>query len=262
MSTILDRILEVKKEEVRQMYEQGFGYDQHVSQRPIASYSFVDAILHPKRSSALIAEVKKASPSKGLIRESFDPIEIALQYQLAGADCLSVLTDKQFFMGDDHYMAAIKEQVSLPVLRKDFIIDTIQIGQSVALGADAILLIAKALPIELLVQLYKEADAVGLDILIEVANQQELEEVLARITPKIIGINNRDLATFVTSIDVTKSLLPFIPNEVVVISESGIHLSEMVKELEQLGVRGFLIGEHFMRQTNIGQAIKALYAHT
>ncbi|WP_025026769.1 indole-3-glycerol phosphate synthase TrpC [Caldalkalibacillus mannanilyticus] len=256
---MLNKIIEVKKTEVEQLYQSGYEYNLSVSERTIPSFSFVKALQNPKRSSALIAEVKKASPSKGVIREDFQPVQIADEYERGGADCLSVLTDRSFFQGHESYIQAIKERVSLPILRKDFIIDPIQVYQSVELGADAILLIAKALPTDKLVELYELAAKVGLDVLIEVANREEVENVLAHVTPSIIGINNRDLSTFTTSTEVTKSLLTSIPEEVLVISESGIHSAETVRDLERHGVRGFLIGEHFMRQEKIKEAVEALY---
>jgi indole-3-glycerol phosphate synthase len=256
---MLKKIIDVKQEEVNQLYAAGYDYSLHVTKRSIPSYPFVKALQKPKRSSALIAEVKKASPSKGIIREDFNPVQIAKEYETAGADCLSVLTDREFFQGHESFIAMIKEQVSLPILRKDFIIDPIQIRQSVELGADAILLIAKALPIKKLVELYKEAEGIGLDILIEVASKEELEEIFSNLSPKLIGINNRDLRTFTTSIDMTKQLMPLIPDDVLVISESGINSSEMVKDLEDHRVGGFLIGEHFMRQENIQKAVEQLY---
>jgi len=258
---MLDRILDVKKEEVQKLHAANYSFKYQVQEREIPSYPFVQALQNPHRSSALIAEVKKASPSKGIIREDFDPVGIAQEYEQGGADCLSVLTDKQFFQGDERYIKAIKEKVSLPILRKDFIIDPIQIEQSVELGADAILLIAKALPVKQLVELYHQAESVGLDVLIEVAHLKELEEVLGHLNPKIIGINNRDLSTFTTSVDVTKELLKYIPEEILVISESGINSSTTVQDLEQHGVSGFLIGEHFMRQQKIKEAVEQLYVH-
>lgn len=260
MYDVLKKILDVKQSEVEQLYASGYAYSLTVKERSIPSYSFIQAIQNPKRGSALIAEVKKASPSKGVIRPDFHPVEIAKAYEEAGADSLSVLTDKSFFQGDSSYIAQIKEQVKIPILRKDFIIDSIQVKQSVALGADAILLIAKALPINQLAELYHEAEELGLDILIEVANQKELEEIFSKLAPLLIGINNRDLRTFQTSTDITKQLLRYIPKEVLVISESGIDSSDMIQDLAQHGVSGFLIGEYFMRQEDIGEAVKQLYA--
>jgi indole-3-glycerol phosphate synthase len=257
---MLNKILAMKQEEVSKLYASGYNYGLTVKEREIPSYPFIKALQNPNRSSALIAEVKKASPSKGVIREDFHPVEIAKAYELAEADCLSVLTDQPFFQGDLSYISQIKEEVSLPILRKDFIIDKIQIKQSVELGADAILLIAKALSVEKLVSLYYQAEEIGLDVLIEVSTREELDAIFSKLTPRLIGINNRDLSTFQTTTEVTKQLLPYIPQEVLVISESGIHSSQMVKDLEAHGVRGFLVGEHFMRQADIGEAVKHLYA--
>jgi indole-3-glycerol phosphate synthase len=257
---MLNKILSVKQEEVNQLHASGYNYGLTVKERDIRSYPFIKALQNPNRSSALIAEVKKASPSKGVIRKDFHPVEIAKAYERAGADCLSVLTDQLFFQGDLSYITKIKEEISLPILRKDFIIDEIQINQSVELGADAILLIAKALSTEKLVRLYHQAEAVGLDVLIEVSNREELDTILSKLSPRLIGINNRDLSTFQTTTEVTKQLLPFIPQEVLVISESGIHSSKMVKDLEAHGVGGFLVGEHFMKQADIGEAVRRLYA--
>lgn len=258
---MLNKILETKRQEVEQLKRAGYRYPYTVKERELASYSFLEALLHPNRRSALIAEVKKASPSKGVIREDFHPVEIAKAYEQARADCLSVLTDREYFQGDPSFIAQIKQQVSLPVLRKDFIIDPIQVEESVELGADCILLIAKALPVEQLIELYHLAEEKGLDVLIEIASQEELETLLSKLKPRMIGINNRDLRTFETSPEVTKALLPHIPKDILVISESGINSGKIVKELADLGVGGFLIGEHFMRQDNLMEAVESLYVH-
>lgn len=259
---MLAKILEVKRQEVERLYLQKYSFKRTTTERALPHYPFVEALLQPNRSTALIAEVKKASPSKGLIRSDFNPVAIAQAYHSASADCLSVLTDQNFFQGDPSFIAQIKERVPLPILRKDFIIDPIQIEESVELGADAILLIAKALPISDLIKLYLQAEKQGLDVLIEIHEQGELEAILAarEIKPKLIGINNRNLATFTTSIEVSKRLRPFIPADIAVISESGIRTKEMVLELEQQGIHGFLIGEHFMRQDDIKVGVEQLYA--
>ncbi|EGL82865.1 Indole-3-glycerol phosphate synthase [Caldalkalibacillus thermarum TA2.A1] len=256
---MLNQILEVKREEIQKLYDRKQQLNLSFEQKDIPRYPFLQRLRSPRRSSALIAEVKKASPSKGVIRPDFHPVEIARAYQAAGVDALSVLTDVPFFQGHPDYIRLIKEQVSLPVLRKDFILDPLQVWESAALGADAILLIAKALPSSTLVKLYREAEHAGLDCLIEVASREELEEVLEHLHPPIIGINNRDLTTFTTDPERTKSLLPFIPPDILVISESGINCPEMVQDLEKHGVGGFLIGEHFMRQDDIESAVRRLY---
>lgn len=256
---MLDQILKTKKDEVRQLYASNYHYQLTVQERPIPTYSFMEALQKPKRRSALIAEIKKASPSKGVLRKDFHPVQIAQAYERAGADCLSVLTDQTYFQGDPSFIAQIKEKVQLPVLRKDFIVDPLQIQQSVELGADAILLIAKALSAELLADLYELAGQVGLDCLIEVSTREEIQRVFSKIKPKLIGINNRDLTTFSTSPEVTKTLLPYIPEGTLVISESGIHDARTMRTLEQLGVNGFLIGEYLMRQNELEKAVAALY---
>ncbi|MDQ0337649.1 indole-3-glycerol phosphate synthase [Caldalkalibacillus uzonensis] len=256
---MLNAILDSKRDEIKQLSAKRANWLSSNEQRDIPRYPFLEALRAPRRSSALIAEVKKASPSKGVIRPDFHPVEIARAYQAAGADALSVLTDVTYFQGHPDYIRQIKEQVCLPVLRKDFIIDPLQIAESVALGADAILLIAKALPISSLVQLYREAEAAGLECLIEVASTEELEEVLEHLHPPLIGINNRDLSTFTTDPERTKSLLPYIPEDILVISESGINSPQVVKDLEAHGVSGFLVGEHFMRQDDIESAVRKLY---
>lgn len=261
---MLNTIIETKKREVAELYkEEAHGNNLlrtgDVDSRALPFYSFIDALKQPNRKLGLIAEVKRASPSKGIIREQFHPVQIARDYDRANADCLSVLTDRTYFKGDSSYIAEIKEHVSLPIIRKDFIIDRIQIYESVRLGADAILLIAKALPVETLVSLYTEAEAVGLQCLIEVANEHELEDVFTHLHPPLIGVNNRDLRTFKTNIGVTKSLMRFIPEDVLVISESGIHTSHDIEALAQCGVSGCLIGEYFMRQEHIKKAVDTLY---
>ena len=256
---MLNQIVATKEEEVKQLYADRKELETKAKQGGGPRRSFLEALKHPRRRSALIAEVKKASPSKGVIRPHFDPVDIARQYEQAGADALSVLTDKKYFQGDGHYIKAIKEQVQLPILRKEFIIDPLQIYESVVLGADAILLIAKVTPGEKLYSLYREAQNLGLDCLVEVASLDELEGVLRHFTPPLIGINNRDLTTFSTSIERTKELLPHIPEGVVIISESGINSAEVVEQLTNLGVNGFLVGEFLMRQDDLVQAVQELY---
>ncbi|GAA0360576.1 indole-3-glycerol phosphate synthase TrpC [Bacillus horti] len=260
---MLTKILSTKQEEIKELYSRKYGFKGTTRARAIQSYPFVEALQNPKHTVALIAEIKKASPSKGLIRSEFDPVQLALDYERAGADCLSVLTDRDYFMGDPEYIWKVKEQVQLPILRKDFIVDPIQVEQSVELGADAILLIARALSLSQLEELYLQATEVGLDVLIEVHNREELVGILALkekgIDLKLIGVNNRNLDTFETSIEVTKDLRSMIPEGVLCISESGIQSKQDIVELSRIGVHGFLIGEHFMRQENIVEAVKRLY---
>ncbi len=205
----------------------------------------------------LIAEVKKSSPSKGLIRPGFDPVRIALAYNAAGASAISVLTDERFFDGKLEYLKKVKDRVSIPVLRKDFIIDEYQIYQSAVAGADAILLIAKILTVEELNRYCLTAKALGMDVLMEVHNSEEVEKALA--TPaSIIGINNRDLNSFEVDLSVTGHLIRMIPDNKIIVSESGIETYEQVMFLKSLGVNAVLIGEAFMRFDNIGEKVRQL----
>ncbi|MGN7761791.1 indole-3-glycerol phosphate synthase TrpC [Paenibacillus sp. 22594] len=214
------------------------------------------------RSMGLIAEVKKASPSKGLIRADFDPVSIAKGYAAGGADCLSVLTDKDYFQGSGAYLQQIREAVNLPLLRKDFIIDECQIYEARLLGADAILLIAAILTPEQLTSFTDTAAELGLDILIEVHDRSELEMVLA--TGKVehpgvlLGINNRNLRTFETALATTTKLAALLPVSVPVISESGIAGPADIDYLKTTGAIGVLVGEYLMRQPDVEQAVNEL----
>lgn len=210
------------------------------------------------RSMGLIAEVKKASPSKGLIRPDFDPVQLAKSYEAAGADCISVLTDRDYFQGSNEYLTKISEAVQLPLLRKDFIIDYRQIYEARAIGADAILLIAAILTKAQLEEFYELAKSIGLDVLVEVHNAAELETVLETGKASLIGINNRDLRSFVTDLKTTETLIGMMPSHVTVISESGIAGRSDMDYLQSVGAHGVLIGEHFMRQADVGEAINKL----
>jgi len=209
------------------------------------------------QSNAVIAEVKKASPSKGVIREDFDPVAIAQSYADGGAACLSVLTDVHYFQGSDDYVKCIRERVSLPVLRKDFMLDTYQIIEARAMGADAILIIMAMLDDARAQELATAAHELSLSILVEVHNAEELERALLLDTP-LMGINNRNLHTFDTSLHTTIELLAGIPDNRTVITESGIHTSEDIHIMNQAGVFGFLIGESLMRQPDPGDALQRL----
>ena len=206
---------------------------------------------------AVIAEIKKASPSKGIIRENFQPADIARAYAANGAACLSVLTDEKYFKGHAEYLKAARAACDIPVLRKDFMIDPYQIYEAREMGADAILLIAAALGDPMMSDLEQTAIALGLDVLVEVHNEQELERALRLKTP-LLGINNRNLRTFETSLETTISMLSMIPDEKIVISESGIHDRNDIQRLRENKVNGFLIGEAFMRETDPGLALSAL----
>ncbi|MCH7880483.1 MAG: indole-3-glycerol phosphate synthase TrpC [Proteobacteria bacterium] len=208
--------------------------------------------------AAVIAEIKKASPSQGVIREDFDPATIAESYAAAGAACLSVLTDEDFFQGHDDYLIAARKACLLPVIRKDFIIDPYQVYEARALGADCILLIVAALDDGPLAELYNLSIELGMDVLVEVHDRQELDRAL-RLKLEVIGINNRDLRTFETRLSTTLDLLDQLPDSCLVVTESGIHTRKDVKLMRAHGVNAFLVGEAFMRAEKPGEALKALF---
>lgn len=210
------------------------------------------------RNMGLIAEVKKASPSKGLIREDFDPASLAAAYEAAGADCISVLTDRDYFQGSNAYLQTVRDTVKLPLLRKDFMIDPRQIYEARLIGADAILLIAAILTPVQLGDYHDLAKSIGLDVLVEVHNQEELEGVLQLDKAKLIGINNRDLKSFVTNLKTTEDLIGMMPKDVTVISESGIAGKPDMDYLESIGAHGVLIGEHFMRHDDVEASVNEL----
>lgn len=207
---------------------------------------------------AVIAEIKKASPSKGLLRADFRPADIALSYERHGATCLSVLTDEDFFQGSDAHLQQARAGCALPVLRKDFTIDAYQAYEARAIGADAILLIVGALEDAVLRELNALAQKLGLDVLVEVHNESELERALA-LQPALIGINNRDLQTFQTSLETTLELLGKIPADCVVVTESGIHAREDVARMRAQGVNAFLVGEAFMKAAEPGEKLSELF---
>lgn len=208
--------------------------------------------------SAVIAEVKKASPSKGVIRADFHPAQIADSYEKGGAACLSVLTDHDFFLGDEQYLIEARQKVSLPVLRKDFMVDPYQIYESRALGADCILLIVSALDDPLMRDLAALATELEMDVLTEVHDGHELERALNLELP-LIGINNRNLRTFETSLETTIGLLSEIPENHLVVTESGIHNKEDIALMRQNNVHAFLVGESFMRADEPGEKLNELF---
>jgi indole-3-glycerol phosphate synthase len=208
---------------------------------------------------AVIAEVKKASPSTGLIRTNFDPAAIARSYEAAGAACLSVLTDSDFFQGSEAFLQQAREACSLPVLRKDFIIDAYQVYEARAIGADCILLIVSALDDDVLLQLSLLAADLDLDVLCEVHDEEELERALALPVP-LIGVNNRNLRNFETSLETSLTLQGMIEYDRILVAESGIHTPEDVARLREGGIQAFLVGEAFMRAEDPGTELRRLFA--
>ena len=228
------------------------------SQTPVRGFAAALKASVNAGRSAVIAEVKKASPSKGVIREQFVPAEIAASYERGGASCLSVLTDVDFFQGGDAYLQQARAACVLPVLRKDFTVDPYQVIEARAIGADAILLIVAALEQSQMVELAAAAAECALDVLVEVHDRAELDRALELDTP-LVGINNRDLHSFDTSLDTTTSLLPHMPEDRIVITESGIHTAEDVAAMREHDVNAFLVGEAFMRAEEPGDRLQELF---
>ncbi|NND89507.1 MAG: indole-3-glycerol phosphate synthase TrpC [Granulosicoccus sp.] len=208
--------------------------------------------------NAVIAEVKKASPSRGVLRDPFVPAEIAASYEAGGASCLSVLTDVDFFQGSESALREARAACSLPVIRKDFIVDPYQVLEARAMGADCILLIAAVLDDRALETLYQQAIELGMDVLVEVHDATELKRSL-RLSPSLLGINNRDLRTFEVSLRTTENLLCDIPDGTLVVTESGIMSAADVLRMRQAGVQAFLVGEAFMRAQDPGAALRAMF---
>ena len=203
----------------------------------------------------IIAEVKKASPSKGIIKEDFNPLEIAQAYSNSGANAISVLTEPHYFQGNLEYLTGIRRYVSTPLLRKDFIVDKYQIVEALVYGADFILLIAKALSTKELKELYEYALHVGLDVLVEIHDKEDLTKAM-KCGAHIIGINHRNLDTFEMDMELCDKLIPMIPNGKIIVAESGVSNIETIKRLSGIGADAFLIGEHFMRQDSIEDEVK------
>lgn len=261
VSTILRRILARKQEEVAEgrARQSLADLESRISEQSPAR-GFASALQRQVAQSlpAVIAEVKKASPSQGVIREDFQPGQIAESYQRGGAVCLSVLTDVDFFQGADAYLQQARAACDLPVLRKDFTVDVWQVVEARAIGADAVLLIVAALEDRQMRELAAAAAEYGLDVLVEVHDRAELERALALATP-LLGINNRDLHSFETSLQTTIGLLPHIPADRVVVTESGIHTPEDVALMRAAGVFSFLVGEAFMRAPEPGDRLQELF---
>jgi len=205
----------------------------------------------------IIAEVKKASPSKGIIREDFDPLKIAQEYEKGGASAISVLTEPHYFKGNIEYLTGIRRYVSTPLLRKDFIIDEYQILEAVVYGADFILLIAKALSKKELKSLLEYTWRLGMEALVEIHDKEDLTKAIFA-GANIIGVNHRNLDTFEMDMDLTEKLMPLIPNGKIIVAESGLNDKGIIKHLSKVGADAFLIGEHFMRKENISESLKEL----
>jgi indole-3-glycerol phosphate synthase len=262
MSDILNKILRVKQAEVQAaMAAHPLVMVQRDAQAMPAPRDFVGAIRQKMNAgkAAVIAEIKKASPSKGVIREDFQPAQIAASYEKGGAACLSVLTDRDFFQGSPEYLQQARAACALPVLRKDFMIEAYQVYEARAMGADCILLIAAALDLPRMRQLETIAHDLGMAVLVEVHNGEELDLALQLETP-LLGINNRNLRTFEVTLDTTLGLLSRIPAGKIVVTESGIFTPEDVALMRQHEVHTFLVGEAFMRQPEPGAELARVFA--
>lgn len=262
MSDILNKILATKAEEIAAAQAKlPLAGVQALSAQQAPARDFVGAIRSKIAAgkAAVIAEIKKASPSKGVIREDFRPAEIAASYEQGGAACLSVLTDEQYFQGSAEYLKQARAACSLPVLRKDFMIDTYQVYEARAMSADCILLIAAALTLAQMQQLEAVAHSLGMAVLVEVHNGEELAQAIQLTTP-LLGINNRNLRTFEVTLDTTLGLLEKISGDKIVVTESGIFTADDVKLMRDHAVHTFLVGEAFMRQDNPGAELAKVFA--
>jgi len=255
--TILERILEVKRAEIAAAKLRApLPELERRAKAAGAPRDFAAALR--ARNPAVIAEIKKASPSRGVLREQFDPAAIARSYEAAGAACLSVLTDERFFQGAAAHLMAAKGACSLAVLRKDFVVESYQVWESRAMGADCILLIAACLSKDQMRELERLAHELAMAVLVEVHDAGELDAALALSTP-LVGINNRNLKSFETRLETTLELLPRIPRNRMVVTESGILTGDDVARLRNAGVHAFLVGEAFMRAPDPGAALRGLF---
>ncbi|MWD28807.1 indole-3-glycerol phosphate synthase TrpC [Aquicoccus sp. SCR17] len=257
--TVLDRIKAYKLDEIAAAKEEKPLAEVEAEARAASpTRGFADALLQASKTGyGLIAEIKKASPSKGLIREDFDPATLARAYEEGGAACLSVLTDTPSFQGAKEYLSQARAAVDLPVLRKDFMYDPYQVTEARALGADCILIIMASVSDAQAAELEETAQQWDMDVLVEVHDRAELERVDA-LKSRLIGINNRDLRTFETSLDVTRKLAKLVPQDGLIVSESGLSGPDDLAEMARYGVRAFLIGETLMRQSDVATATRSL----
>ncbi|UDG82782.1 indole-3-glycerol phosphate synthase TrpC [Candidatus Vallotia lariciata] len=264
MTDILNRIIAVKRDEIRAAQVSAsleeLKLNAYVRRGELRDFTAALRAKHAMEQPAIIAELKKASPSKGELRSTFAPADIARSYEQHGAACLSVLTDQKFFQGSTRHLQLARDACTLPVLRKDFIIDSYQVLESCAIGADCILLIVSALDSVQIRELEEYAYSLGLAVLVEVHNADELDVALTLKTP-LIGINNRNLHTFSVTLDTTLSLLDRIPDERIVVTESGIFTRIDAERMRAAGVHTFLIGEALMREDNPGTALANIFSN-
>ena len=259
ISDILERILARKVEEVAERRAtRSLGVLEAAASPPPRPFVGAMQATMQRGRAAIIAEIKRASPSKGVLREAFHPADIAVSYQCGGATCLSVLTDKDFFQGTEDHLRAARAACRLPVLRKDFIVDPYQVFEARAMGADAVLLIVAALDESALRALTALAVKLGMAVLIEVHDGAQLEIALS-LDASLIGINNRDLRTFETRLETTFDLVRAVPDDRIVVTESGIHTHDDVKAMRDQGVNAFLVGESLMRADDPGERLAALF---
>jgi indole-3-glycerol phosphate synthase len=256
--SVLEKIIAYKREEVatRKRERSLAALEREVEAMPMPRH-FHHALDSTRDRPALIAEIKKASPSKGLIRPDFEPAALARAYADGGAACLSVLTDAPSFQGHEDYLIAAWRACALPVLRKDFMIEPWQVFESRAIGADAILIIMAALDDQTAEAIYDAAVSLAMDALVEVHNEREMERALA-LDARLIGVNNRSLATFETDLATTERLAAMAPSDVLLVSESGIATNDDIARLQRTGARAFLVGESLMRQEDVAAATRSL----
>ena len=263
MSDILNKIVAVKREEVAAgLKKKSLAAMRDDAQSRVLSRDFVGAMRTKlaRGESAVIAEIKKASPSKGVLREDFIPADIAQSYAQAGAACLSVLTDQQFFQGSNDFLKQARASCDLPVLRKDFMVDPYQVYEARTIGADCILLIAACLDDGQMAELEALAHSLGMAVLVEVHDRQELHRALKLQTP-LLGVNNRNLRTFEVNLQTTLDLLPEVPDGRILVTESGILHRDDVQRMRAAQVHAFLVGEASMRADDPGQALASLFAN-
>jgi indole-3-glycerol phosphate synthase len=262
MSDILRKIVAVKREEIATARARRDPVSRRRDAESLGGQRDFAGALRAKIAAgraAVIAEVKKASPSRGVLREHFVPADIAASYERGGAACLSVLTDQQFFQGSAEFLQQARAACALPVLRKDFMVDAYQVFEARAMGADCILLIAACLDDALMADLEAQALALGMAVLVEVHDGSELDRALRLKTP-LVGINNRNLRTFEVTLDTTLGLLPEVPKDRLLVTESGILGPADVKRMRDADVHAFLVGEAFMRAADPGAALASLFA--